>query len=69
MSVSPFVSVVSMFRGLMAMIYMTATLRSMSGVVVRPIVWRPRDNEVTKGLSPRITVDNNDSGLMPPSSS
>jgi hypothetical protein len=58
-----------MFRGLMAIIYMTAIVRSRSVVVGRPIVWRPRDSEVTKELSLRITVDNYDSGLMPPSSS
>jgi hypothetical protein len=70
MSVSAFVpvSVVSMFRGRRAMIYMAAITRMMPVVAGRSIVWRPGDNEIAEKLSLRITTaDNYYSGLMPAS--
>jgi len=64
---STFVSVVPMFRGRRAMIYMTAIVRSLPVVVVRSRVWRPGDNEVGKKVRLMITGDHYEPGLMPSS--
>ena len=67
MSVSAFVSVVSMFVGRRAMIDMTAIVGTMPVVVVRSVVWRPGDNEVAKEVRLRRTVYHHESGVMPAS--
>ena len=69
MSVSAFVSVVSMFVGRRAMIDMTAIVGAMPVVVVRSVVWRPGDNEVAKEVRLRTARDHYKSGVVPASSS
>lgn len=68
MSVSAFVSVVSMFVGRRAMIDMTAIVGTMPVVVVRFVVWRPGDNEVAKEVRLRTARDHYKSGVVPASS-
>ena len=69
MSVSAFVSIVSMFVGRRAMIDMTAIVGTMPVVVVRSVVWRPGDNEVAKEVRLRTARDHYKSGVVPASSS
>ena len=64
MSLSEFVSIVSMFVGHRAIIYMTAIVGTIQIVVLMSVLWRPRDKDVAKEVRMRTARNHYKSGVV-----